>query len=216
MATTNINKLRKEKRAEAQARIAAKAEEATIARLQNNRLMDLEAARELRQSNINKLEVMTAELNMIHSVKLAQMGEVKVNCFPVGAKYFGTEISLLLGILSTAKSTYVDEQREQVLAITGLNAALVEDTNNAIGEIAYFSKKTGVITPSILGDYETAKALIEETAEAMGMVVDISKFTEAKYAQFFNNAEKAAIYKFNEFQTSMELDATTDFTLKRV
>lgn len=185
-----------------------------IALLDNESYIDIITQRDFRQANIDKLMVLVRGVNSIAPVKLPGEGDVRINCYPVNDRLFGTELGLLLGLLNTASTAFVAEQKEAILAILDLPLAIVEDSMQAFGTTAYWSKRTLEKYDEIAGDYEQAKAMLEEVATKLDLQpLDISKFSKTAYDLHFAQASRRADAKAKEFQLSVSIDADQSFTL---
>lgn len=187
---------------------------ATIQLLDNSNYVDIITQREYRQANINKLSGIIQTINAIAPVKLPGEGDVKINCYPINDRLFGTEIAMLLGIIQTASSAYVAEHKDTILALINLPLALVEDMQIAFGTTAYWSKRSFEKYPEISGNFTQARALLEEIADKLGLnPLDIAKFNKEAYELHFAQANKRAENKQKEFQLSVAVDADQSFTL---
>lgn len=187
---------------------------ASINLLDNTGYVDIITQREYRQANITKLSGLITTINAITPVKLPGEGDVKINCYAINDRLFGTEIGLLLGIIQTASTAFVQEQKDTILTILKLPLALVEDMQQAFGTTAYFSKRTLSKYDEIKGNYEQAKALLIEIADKLALnPLDIAKFSETLYNLHFDQATKRAESKLKEFQLSVTVDADQSFTL---
>ena len=218
---TPLEKLRQDltnKRAtasqEAKERIETVALTATLQLLNDPNYADYITRREYREENITTLTGMMALINSIAPVKLPGEGDAKVNSYPINDRLFGTELALLLGILQTAQSTNIAEQKENILAIIKLPISLIEDTMQTFGTTAYWSKRTFTKYDEIKGDYMSARVLLAEVAEKMNLKpLDLTKFTPQAYDAHFEQAKVKAEAKFKEFQVTLAVDATSEFTL---
>ena len=209
-----VNEIREQQLAEAKARRQQRTESAQIAYYNNTFLMDMEVARQDRVNNVNRLKSMVEQMSLIPAQRLPQVGEIRVNAFPIGERYFGEELSLLLGVVSAVRSTFLDMHRDQAMAITGLDMQLIEDFSQALGEPAYFMKRIGAKVSGIQGSFDIAKALLPQLASAMGLnPIDTDKFTDSKYSAWFTNSELSAERKELEYHNSLKFDEGNNFTL---
>ena len=186
-----------------------------ISLLDNVSYVDMITQREMRQANIDKLLGLVTTINAIAPVKLPGEGDVKVNCYAINDRLFGTEIALLLGLIQTASTAFVQEQKDTILTIINLPLAIVEDMQNTFGTTAYWSKRTLTKYDEVAGNYTQAKALLKEIADRLKLnPLDIVKFSEEMYNLHFEQARKRADQKLKEFELSVVVDADTSFTLK--
>lgn len=189
---------------------------ASISLLDNISYVDMLTQRDYRQSNIDKLSGLITIINSIAPAKIPGESDIRVNCYPINDRLFGTEIGLLLGIIQTASTAFIQEQKDVILATVGLPLALVEDMQNAFGTTAYWSKRTLAKYDEIPGNYAQAKALLEEIADKLGLnPLDITKFSEPMYQLHFEQAKKRAETKLKEFEITVVTDADTSFTLQQ-
>ena len=200
--------------AEAKERIETASLTASLQLLDNTDYVDYITKRDYREQNITKLTGLMALVNSIAPVKLPGEGDAKVNSYPINDRLFGTELALLLGLLQTAQATNIAEQKENILAILSLPISLVEDTMQAFGTTAYWSKRTFSKFDEIKGDYQLAKQLLAEVAQTMSLnPLDLDKFTTTAYETHFAQAKAKAEAKFAEFQVTLAVDSNSEFTL---
>lgn len=188
--------------------------ESTLSLLDNEEYVDALTKREFREENIKTLTGLVASMNNIAPVKLPGEGNINVNCYPINDRLFGTEIGLLLGIIQTASSAYVQEHKDIIIPMIKVPLSLIEDMQVAFGTTAYWSKRTFSKFDEIPGNYEEAKALLQEIASVMNLKpLDISKFTKSAYELHFNQAKMRANTKLKEYEITLAVDASSEFTL---
>lgn len=142
------------------------------------------------KENIESLREILSALGDIDSERLADGTEIKVNAYAISKSYFGEEVGLLLGVLTTLDSLYLDDHIEEgYLAVPGIDSTDVEDFFDSFGKTAYFSKRLGEGIEEERGNFKLAKIALQEIAEAMELDVDFKKFTEKRYNRYFELAQ---------------------------
>ena len=176
------------------------AREASISNAYDNDVfLDTLAARSHREKNIETLKGMYTTLEQIPSEKLPTIGDIKVTPYAVMSNNFGEEIGLILGLVTSLSTLFIDSQKEIEFSMINTTSSEVEDLQNSLGRPAYFSKKYVTVEDAITGDYELAKRTLEMFSESIGLVpVDFSRFTELTYKLWFADSEKKARLKLDQ------------------
>ena len=92
------------------------------------------------------------------------------------------------------------EEKEDLLAMTGLDNQIIEDTLDAMGNYEYYSKASNEIIPEQPMDITKLKSLLETVAINMKLVstLDLSKINETNVKYQSDRAKlKAKEMKFN-------------------
>lgn len=122
---------------------------------------------------------------------------------------FGNQINLMYQLVSGILYS-CQEHKELLLAHTGLNLELVEQTVNAFGTPSYYSRNYNTVIDSEPYDLAKVKATVDILQSELGVTVDTSELTEKNFQKEFlraeNNAQKA-------YQEAQEAIAEADFVL---
>jgi hypothetical protein len=122
---------------------------------------------------------------------------------------FGTQINLIHQLV-TGIMYSCSEHKPLLLAHTGLDIELIEQTKAAFGSTAYYSTKTNLLTEAKDYDVEKLKATVAVIQSLLGVVVDTSLLTEANFSLEFGKGE---ILAHNEKLKADTAIAETDLDL---
>ena len=111
---------------------------------------------------------------------------------------YGNQIGALVGLLSGIQYS-ASQHRLQMLATTGLNEQIIEDTLVAFGSPAYFSAKYETIIEAKPYDYDTIRSCIEVLEHKLDLNIDMSQLTEANIAKQFEAAQLRAETEQNNY-----------------
>ena len=99
-------------------------------------------------------------------------------------------------MLAIMKSIQFSKQaeKEELLMLTGLDEQQIEDTLEAFGNTAYFSKANIEVVPAIDMDIDKLKTLLRMASTDMGLVstLDLSKFNVANVEYQYKRSEYKA------------------------
>ena len=106
---------------------------------------------------------------------------------------YGIIPSKILAIMKSIQFSKKDE-KEELLMMTGLDEQQIEDTLDAFGNTAYFSKANVEIVPAIPMNIDRVKELLSIAAIDMGLVseLDLSRFNKSNVAYQYERAEHRA------------------------
>ena len=111
---------------------------------------------------------------------------------------YGNQIGALVGLLSGIQYS-ASQHRLQMLATTGLNEQIIEDTLVAFGSPAYFSAKYETIIEAKPYDYNAIRSCIEVLEHKLDLNIDMSQLTEANIAKQFEAAQLRAETEQNNY-----------------
>ena len=111
---------------------------------------------------------------------------------------YGNQIGALVGLLSGIQYS-ASQHRLQMLATTGLNEQIIEDTLVAFGSPAYFSPKYETIIEAKPYDYNAIRSCIEVLEHKLDLNIDMSQLTEANIAKQFEAAQLRAETEQNNY-----------------
>ena len=111
---------------------------------------------------------------------------------------YGNQIGALVGLLSGIQYS-ASQHRLQMLATTGLNEQIIEDTLVAFGSPAYFSSKYETIIEAKPYDYNAIRSCIEVLEHKLDLNIDMSQLTEANIAKQFEAAQLRAETERNNY-----------------
>ena len=111
---------------------------------------------------------------------------------------YGNQIGALVGLLSGIQYS-ASQHRLQMLATTGLNEQIIEDTLVAFGSQAYFSSKYETIIEAKPYDYNAIRSCIEVLEHKLDLNIDMSQLTEANIAKQFEAAQLRAETEQNNY-----------------
>lgn len=111
---------------------------------------------------------------------------------------YGNQIGALVGLLSGIQYS-ASQHRLQMLATTGLNEQIIEDTLVAFGSPAYFSDKYETIIEAKPYDYNAIRSCIEVLEHKLDLNIDMSQLTEANIDKQFEAAQLRAETEQNNY-----------------
>ena len=111
---------------------------------------------------------------------------------------YGNQVGALVGLLSGIQYS-ASQHRLQMLATTGLNEQIIEDTLVAFGSPAYFSPKYETIIEAKPYDYNAIRSCIEVLEHKLDLNIDMSQLTEANIAKQFEAAQLRAETEQNNY-----------------
>ena len=111
---------------------------------------------------------------------------------------YGNQIGALVGLLSGIQYS-ASQHRLQMLATTGLNEQIIEDTLVAFCSPAYFSSKYETIIETKPYDYNAIRNCIEVLEHKLDLNIDMSQLTEANIAKQFEAAQLRAETEQNNY-----------------
>lgn len=121
---------------------------------------------------------------------------------------YGNQVGALVGILSGIQYS-ANEHKIQMLAQTGLNEQIIEDTLNAFGAPAYFSEKYDVIVDERPFDINSICNCLEILEFKLDLTLDKSLVTEAALSKQFELARIKAETARNTFALTRQIKTVT-------
>lgn len=121
---------------------------------------------------------------------------------------YGNQIGALVGILSGIQYSAA-EHRLQMLATTGLNEQIIEDTLNAFGSPAYFSAKYETIVPEKPYCINSIKNSLEVLEIKLNINLDKDAITEELLSKQFESARLRAETERNNYLVTKQTKTIT-------
>ena len=121
---------------------------------------------------------------------------------------YGNQIGALVGILSGIQYSAA-EHRLQMLATTGLNEQIIEDTLNAFGSPSYFSAKYETIVPEKPYCINSIKNSLEVLEIKLNINLDKDAITEELLSQQFESARLRAETERNNYLVTKQTKTIT-------
>lgn len=121
---------------------------------------------------------------------------------------YGNQIGALVGILSGIQYSAA-EHRLQMLATTGLNEQIIEDTLNAFGSPSYFSAKYETIVPEKPYCINSIKNSLEVLEIKLNINLDKDTITEELLSKQFESARLRAETERNNYLVTKQTKTIT-------
>ena len=121
---------------------------------------------------------------------------------------YGNQIGALVGILSGIQYSAA-EHRLQMLATTGLNEQIIEDTLNAFGSPSYFSAKYETIVPEKPYCINSIKNSLEVLEIKLNINLDKDAVTEELLSKQFESARLRAETERNNYLVTKQTKTIT-------
>ena len=121
---------------------------------------------------------------------------------------YGNQIGALVGILSGIQYSAA-EHRLQMLATTGLNEQIIEDTLNAFGSPSYFSAKYETIVPEKPYCINSIKKSLEVLEIKLNINLDKDAITEELLSKQFESARLRAETERNNYLVTKQTKTIT-------
>ena len=121
---------------------------------------------------------------------------------------YGNQIGALVGILSGIQYSAA-EHRLQMLATTGLNEQIIEDTLNAFGSPEYFSAKYETIVPEKPYCINSIKNSLEVLEIKLNINLDKDAITEELLSKQFESARLRAETERNNYLVTKQTKTIT-------
>lgn len=165
----------------------------------NENYVNVLASRAFREQNIEVLKGLYTQLEQIPVERISGIGEIRVTPYAVMPSIFGEELGLLLGLITTLSTLFIDEQKDLAYSLVSTSSSEIEDLIATLGRPSYFSKKYVTVEDAIHGDFAIAQMAIEMFANNIGLQpVDMSRFTERTYNLWFSSSEQKAKLKLEQ------------------
>ena len=121
---------------------------------------------------------------------------------------YGNQIGALVGILSGIQYSAA-EHRLQMLATTGLNEQIIEDTLNAFGSPSYFNAKYETIVPEKPYCINSIKNSLEVLEIKLNINLDKDAITEELLSKQFESARLRAETERNNYLVTKQTKTIT-------
>jgi hypothetical protein len=193
-------------------------EKVTVARLTaqielegNEIILEAKAQQALRNEQTERLrEVVSVCEGFITQVPVPKARSTDMRVWMGKHRYgYNTQVDLMYelvsGILYSCK-----EHKELMLAHTGLNMELVEQTMAAFGTPSYYDRNTNMVVDETPYDVDQVKATLGILQSELGVVIDTTPVTENTFATQF---ERARLQAKRNYELAQEAIAEADFTL---
>lgn len=203
MTITELKAQLEQRKADKKAEIATLKEEISlrheIAKLDS----PLYAKRELAIADNTTLDVILTQAETVYARNNRKMSKV------FGYGLIPNKILTLLKAIQFSKA----EDRDELLLITGLDEQIIEDTLDAFGQTAYFSKASITIMPAIPMDTPRIKELLKLVATDMRLVseLDLGKFTIENIRYQYDRAQINADEMLTNTQELVDIATTVTY-----
>ena len=146
-----------------------------------------------------KLERLEAECTAIVAAMPVYSARTRENRKFNPTRFYGlgNDIAIVLGLLSGINYA-AREHRTQLMAKTGLNSTIIEQTLESLGSLSYYSKNYGVVVEAKPYHVESLKANLDTVAAMMNISLDTSVINEDSMKALWLNAEVRALKQYNE------------------
>ena len=146
-----------------------------------------------------KLERLEAECTAIVAAMPVYSARTRENRKFNPTRFYGlgNDIAIVLGLLSGINYA-AREHRAQLMAKTGLNSTIIEQTLESLGSLSYYSKNYGVVVEAKPYRVESLRANLDTVAAMMNISLDTSVINEDSMKALWLNAEVKALKQYNE------------------
>ena len=162
-----------------------------------DRVMAIMAVREATSEELKNLELSCEQIVKDLPITSRTTRETR-KWNPSRVYGYGNQVGALVGLLSGIQYS-ASQHRLQMLATTGLNEQIIEDTLVAFGSPAYFSPKYETIIEAKPYDYNAIRSCIEVLEHKLDLNIDMSQLTEANIAKQFEAAQLRAETEQNNY-----------------
>lgn len=179
--------------------------EAQIARATNSDITRSIAMAQAANATTAKLERLEAECTAVVAAMPVYSARTRENRKFNPTRFYGlgNDIAIVIGLLSGINYS-AREHRAQLMAKTGLNSTIIEQTLESLGSLSYYSKNYGVVVEAKPYSVEALKANLDTVAAMMNISLDTSVINKDSMKALWLNAEVRALKQYNE---AMEGDA---------
>lgn len=179
--------------------------EAQIARATNSDITRSIAMAQAANATTAKLERLEAECTAVVAAMPVYSARTRENRKFNPTRFYGlgNDIAIVIGLLSGINYA-AREHRAQLMAKTGLNSTIIEQTLESLGSLSYYSKNYGVVVEAKPYSVKSLKANLDTVAAMMNISLDTSVINEDSMKALWLNAEVRALKQYNE---AMEGDA---------
>lgn len=208
-----LEQLKQEAQAKLQASIQAAKEAAEMNKYKAiisggvDRIMAQSAVREETSEKLKSIELLCSTIVSELPIQNKATRETR-KWNPSRVYGYGNQVGALVGILSGIQYS-ANEHKLQMLAQTGLNEQIIEDTLNAFGAPAYFSEKYDVIVDERPFDINSICNCLEILEFKLDLTLDKSLVTEAALSKQFELARIKAETARNTFALTRQIKTVT-------
>lgn len=117
---------------------------------------------------------------------------------------YGNQIALVTGILSGIQYS-ANDHKVHMLALTGLNEDLVEQTLEAFGNTAYYSRNYHQVVASMPYNVAKVNEYLSIIESVLDITIDRTKITEEVFSTRFTIADNRAVQQMNEGEKALML-----------
>lgn len=173
--------------------------EAQIARATNSDITRSIAMAQAANATTAKLERLEAECTAVVAAMPVYSARTRENRKFNPTRFYGlgNDIAIVIGLLSGINYA-AREHRAQLMAKTGLNSTIIEQTLESLGSLSYYSKNYGVVVEAKPYSVESLKANLDTVAAMMNISLDTSVINENSMKALWLNAEVRALKQYNE------------------
>ena len=162
-----------------------------------DRVMAISAVKEATSEELKAIEMACSMI--VKDLPLTNKATREIRKWNPSRVYgYGNQIGALVGILSGIQYSAA-EHRLQMLATTGLNEQIIEDTLNAFGSPSYFSAKYGTIVPEKPYCINSIKNSLEVLEIKLNINLDKDAITEELLSKQFESARLRAETERNNY-----------------
>ena len=172
-----------------------------------DRVMAISAVKEATSEELKSVE-MTCSM-IVKDLPLTNKATREIRKWNPSRVYgYGNQIGALVGILSGIQYSAA-EHRLQMLATTGLNEQIIEDTLNAFGSPSYFSAKYETIVPEKPYCINSIKNSLEVLEIKLNINLDKDAITEELLSKQFESARLRAETERNNYLVTKQTKTIT-------
>lgn len=173
--------------------------EAQIARATNSDITRSIAMAQAANATTAKLERLEAECTAVVAAMPVYSARTRENRKFNPTRFYGlgNDIAIVIGLLSGINYS-AREHRAQLMAKTGLNSTIIEQTLESLGSLSYYSKNYGVVVEAKPYSVEALKANLDTVAAMMNISLDTSVINKDSMKALWLNAEVRALKQYNE------------------
>ena len=162
-----------------------------------DRVMAISAVKEATSEELKAIEMACSMI--VKDLPLTNKATREIRKWNPSRVYgYGNQIGALVGILSGIQYSAA-EHRLQMLATTGLNEQIIEDTLNAFGSPSYFSAKYETIVPEKPYCINSIKNSLEVLEIKLNINLDKDAITEELLSKQFESARLRAETERNNY-----------------
>lgn len=172
-----------------------------------DRVMAISAVKEATSEELKAIEMACSMI--VKDLPLTNKATREIRKWNPSRVYgYGNQIGALVGILSGIQYSAA-EHRLQMLATTGLNEQIIEDTLNAFGSPAYFSAKYETIVPEKPYCINSIKNSLEVLEIKLNINLDKDAITEELLSKQFESARLRAETERNNYLVTKQTKTIT-------